>query len=256
MKPTFRIDCSPESALAYGQGFAAVAVDVIRATTTAVTAASLGWKCYPVGSLEGALRLASELRDPLLAGELHGEKPDGFHINNSPVELAEIQHASRPLVLLSSAGTKLIVNAAACDVVYLACFRNAACTADQMIQEAYPKIALLGAGTRGEFREEDQIACAWIAARLQQAGYVAENAATAEIMNRWRDAPATDCLQSRSVDYLKRTNQMKDLQFILDRINDLQECFTIKVPGPVTRRGGELQVTNDLSHLGLPLAMG
>jgi len=233
MNRTFRIDCFPESALACRQGFAIVAIDVIRATTMAVTAASLGWECYPVGSLDAAQRMAGRFRNPLLAGEINGQMPLGFHMNNSPAELAGIRDCSRPLILLSSSGTKLIANGLGCDVLYLACFRNAASTAERLIREGYSKVALLGAGSRGEFREEDQIGCAWIAALLEQAGYVPESAASAEIVNRWRNAAATECLGSKSVDYLRRTDQMKDLWFILDRINDLDEPFTVDARGSV-----------------------
>jgi 2-phosphosulfolactate phosphatase len=103
-----------------------------------------------------------------------------------------------------------------------------------MIQERYSKLALLGAGSRGEFREEDQMGCAWIAASLERAGYVPEDAASAQIVNRWGDAPASACLISKSVDYLRRTNQIEDLRFILDRVNDLQEPFSVDAHGPVT----------------------
>jgi 2-phosphosulfolactate phosphatase len=178
--------------------------------------------------------MARQFRNPLLAGEVNGLKPRGFHMNNSPAELAGIDDVSRPLILLSSSGTRLIANALGCDTLYLACLRNAAATAERMIQERYSKLALLGAGSRGEFREEDQMGCAWIAASLERAGYVPEDAASAQIVNRWGDAPASACLISKSVDYLRRTNQIEDLRFILDRVNDLQEPFSVDAHGPVT----------------------
>lgn len=225
---TFSIDCFPESALRYKDGFAVVAIDVIRATTTAVTAAALGLRCYPAGSLEDALRVAARLDHPLLAGEINGLKPAKFDMNNSPAALLEVNDKARPLVLLSSSGTRLMLNAAACDAAYLACFRNSSATADRLISENYPRIALLGAGTRGQFREEDQIGCAWIGARLIRAGYRPENEATAQVLNRWANAKATDCLVSGSVDYLRRSNQEDDLRFILGRIDDLHDTFIIR----------------------------
>jgi len=233
MRRTFRIACSPKGASSCRDGFAVVAIDVIRATTTAVTAASLGRECYPVGSLEAAGQMARQWDNPLLAGEINGYKPPGFHMNNSPAELAGIGDISRPLILLSSSGTPLIANALGCDVLYLACFRNAAATADRLVGEGYPKIALLGAGSRGEFREEDQIGCAWIAASLARKGYVPEDTASAGILDRWGDAPAAACLVSKSVDYLKSTQQIEDLLFILDRVNDLRETFTVDASGRV-----------------------
>ena len=228
MHNTFRIDCFPESALRCQDGFAVVAIDVIRATTTAVTASTLGLRCYPVGSLEDALRVAARLDHPLLAGEINGVKPAQFHMNNSPAALLELSDKTRPLVLLSSSGTRLMLNAAACDVAYLACFRNSSATADRLIKENYSRIALLGAGTRGEFREEDQIGCAWIGARLMRAGYRPENEATARVLSRWTSAKATDCLVSGSVNYLRRSNQEDDLRFILERIDDLYDAFILR----------------------------
>ena len=41
------IDYLPESARRYRSGWAIVAVDVIRATTTAITAAATGRRCFP-----------------------------------------------------------------------------------------------------------------------------------------------------------------------------------------------------------------
>ena len=92
----------------------------------------------------------------------------------------------------------------------------------------HARIALIGAGSKGEFREEDQICCAWIAAGLMTRGYPAANTRTAEIVNRWRDAPPRACLCSRSVDFLKRTGQLCDLDFILAHIDDLHEVFEVR----------------------------
>jgi 2-phosphosulfolactate phosphatase len=227
MRKTFRIDCFPESALRCTDGFAVVAIDVIRATTTAVTAAALGRRCYPVRSLEDGWRVANRLSHPLLAGEVNGIRPAQFDLNNSPAALFELGDGSRPMVLLSSAGTRLMVNAVACNIAYVACFRNALATADKLISENYSRVALLGAGTRNEFREEDQIGCAWIGAQLVRAGYEPENHETGRVLKRWADAKPADCLVSKSVEYLRRSNQMKDLHFILEHINDLDDALVL-----------------------------
>ena len=51
---------------------------------------------------------------------------------------------------------------------------------------------------------------------------------TTEIVSRWRDAPPSACLCSRSVDFLRRTSQLKDLDFILAHIDDLREVFEVR----------------------------
>src|SRR4051794_12108917 len=102
------IDCFPESAARYRNGHAVVVIDVVRATTTAITAVALGRRCLPVTSLDAAHTLAGRLADPLLVGEVDGIMPKGFDINNSPAALAKRTDLHRPAVLLSSSGTKLL----------------------------------------------------------------------------------------------------------------------------------------------------
>jgi len=227
MDGTVVIDSFPGSLAQYRQGYAIVVIDVIRATTTAITAVAMGRQCFPVSSLEGALLLRAKLKDALLAGELGGEMPDGFDMNNSPAELVLRTDLSRPMILLSSTGTKLICDAAKCDVAYLACFRNCASVA-KFLAGRYPKVAIVGAGSRGEFREEDQMCCAWIAEGLMDAGYAPQNDRTVEIVERWSGASPDAFVGGKSVEYLKRSDQLKDLQFILTHINDLNEAFLVQ----------------------------
>jgi 2-phosphosulfolactate phosphatase len=227
MRKTVVIDCLPESVRRYRAGWAIVAVDVIRATTTAITAAATGRRCFPAPTIEAALALAQEFKDPVLAGESSGTMPAGFELDNSPAQLISRTDTDRPLVLVSSSGTKVIHEAAGCEATYLSCFRNYSVLA-AYLSERHPRVAIIGAGSKGEFREEDQICCAWIAAGLMGNGYVAENPRTASIVSRWRDAPPTACLCSHSIDFLKRTGRLSDLDFILGHIDDLRAVFTVQ----------------------------
>ena len=108
-----------------------------------------------------------------------------------------------------------------------ACFRNFSATARQLVNDGTPRIALLGAGSRGDFREEDQICCAWMGAQLREFGYTPENQATVDVVSRWGRAKASDCLVSRSVQYLQTSGQLKDLHFILGTVDDLDETFLL-----------------------------
>src|SRR6266567_5386019 len=112
MRKTVVIDCFPESVPGYRDGFVIVAVDIIRATSTAVTGVALGRRCFPVPSLEVAVPLAARLPNPLLVGELGGSMPYGFDLNNSPADLESRTDTHRPMLLLSTSGTKLICGAA------------------------------------------------------------------------------------------------------------------------------------------------
>lgn len=220
------IDCFPASVSKYAGTHAIVAVDVIRATTSAITAVLAGRRCLPVATLAEAHLLKQALGNCVLAGELGGDVPEGFDLNNSPVQLAQPDPQIRPLVLLSTSGTQLMCSGAASGPTYIACFRNYSAVAEALIGR-HSRIAVIGAGSRNEFREEDQMCCAWIAEALIEAGYQAENRATMDVVRRWSGAPPEACVDGNSAKYLRRTGQLHDLEFVLDHINDVDRSFVI-----------------------------
>ena len=220
------IDCFPERARDYWEGHAIVAIDVIRATTTAITAVDRGRRCFPVPSLEVAVPLAARLDRPLLVGELGGSVPYGFDLNNSPAELARRDDLDRPMILLSTSGTRLLWEARGALRVYAASLRNWSAQVERLVA-AGQSVAVLGAGTRGEFREEDQLCCAWIAHGLLERGFAAASGATEALVERWHDAPADAFLESKSVEYLRETGQEDDLEFVLSHVDDLDATFVL-----------------------------
>lgn len=226
MLRTVIIDCLPESADRYLDGHALVVVDVIRATTTAMTAVANGRRCFPVPSLEAALPIAARLDQPLLVGELGGNMPYGFDITNSPAEIAMRTDVWRSMILLSSSGTQLMARAVHGDCAYIGSLRNISAMVRHLATR-HDQVAVLGAGTRGEFRDEDQACCAWIAEGLMKQGYVPEDANTAEIVERWSGKPFDAWQDSRSVEYLRRTSQLRDLDFILEHVDDLDTVFML-----------------------------
>ena len=214
----------PESSRTYAHGYAVVAIDVIRATTSAVTVVANGGRCFPVPSVETAHRLATRLLNPLLVGEIGGEIPPRFHMNNSPAQLARLPDVTRPVILLSSSGTRLLHETRNCDATYLACLRNWSHTARYLARH-HGCVALIGAGTRGQPREEDQLCCAWIAGALLAAGFAAGNNRTEAVVKDWVARGSEAILKSKSVQYLKNTGQLQDLDFILSHIDDIPKAF-------------------------------
>lgn len=216
------IDFLADSAARYRDDHAIVAVDVIRATTTAVTALSLGFRCFPVPSLEHAVPLAGRLDGPLLVGELGGNTPYGFDLTNSPAQVTQVTELQRPIILLSSSGTSLVFESRSAEAAYVACLRNYRAVA-RHVAARHQRVAVLGAGTRGEFREEDQLCCAWIAELLVDGGFAAANEETTALIDRWRGQPVERIVESRSVAYLRDSGQLADLDFILAHVDDLDE---------------------------------
>jgi len=220
MKRSVSISCFVDGLKHYADDLALVAIDVIRATTTAATAIAAGRRCYPVSSVAAARALSVQVSDALLVGEVAGEMPDGFDLTNSPAQLAARADGRRPVILLSSSGTQLMETIRERKDAYSASFRNYNATIDHLAEHP-SDVVLIGAGTRGEFREEDQMCCAWIAEGLIEYGFSAKDETTRSLVERWRGLPRDAFMMSRSVDYLRRTDQLADLEFILDHFDDL-----------------------------------
>jgi 2-phosphosulfolactate phosphatase len=223
------IDCFPASAARYVDDHAIVAIDVIRATTMAVTAVAAGRRCLVAADLEDAFAIRDRIfRNAVLAGELAGDMPPGFDMNNSPAELAWRDDVQRPLVMLSSSGTQLMLEASrSAHGAFIACFRNFAATARHLAGRG-GRVAVIGAGSRNEFREEDQMCCAWVAALLVEAGYRPQDEKTVNIIESWRGAPATACETGNSVAYLRRSGQLDDFGFVTEHVDDLDMVCPIE----------------------------
>jgi len=216
---SFVIDSLPESAGQYRQSHALVVVDVFRATTVVVTALSCGHRVYPVATLDEAMLVAGHLPNVVFAGEQDGVKPGGFDLNNSPVGVEAIE-GSRSIVLLTSAGTKLLAAARGASAIYVACLRNLTATTELLVA-SHTRVALIGAGTRGMPRPEDQLVCAWIGDRLQSLGWTAENERTVEEVERYRGASVQLLRSSPSARYLEESDQVGDLEFVLSHVDDV-----------------------------------
>lgn len=222
------IDYLPSSATRYVDRYAIVAIDVIRATTMAVTAVASGRRCIVAADLADALAIRDRIGDAVLAGEIRGERPDVFELNNSPADLAQRSDVERPLVMLSTSGTQLMLEAGkSAHGAYVASLRNLRAVARHVIG-ARRRVAVIGAGSRNEFREEDQLGCARLAEILVGAGYRAENRQTTELIERWRGVGPTACETGRSVDYLRRSGQLRDFDFIVGHIDDLDLVCVIE----------------------------
>ena len=230
------VDCYAGNLATYDEDSAIVAVDVIRATTTAVTAVAAGRRCFPVHSFEAALQRGGEIPQSLLAGEEGGDTPREFDMANSPAEMDARRHdLERPVILLSSSGTKLLCAASRRHgFVYAACLRNLDATVEWLAAH-HSKVAIVGAGTRGEFREEDQLASGWMAAALIARGFEPRGMAAA-MTARWQNAPVEAFLVSKSAAYLQRSGQTADLEFVLSHVRDLDIVCALDQ--------GEVVVTN------------
>lgn len=222
------IDCLTTSSKSYGKNEAAVVIDVIRSTTVAASILETGRRCFFAPDVEGAFQIAKQLDNPLLMGEIGGYMPYGFDIRNSPLEIQNRKDLARVVVLVSSSGIPLLSSLKACGSTFVACLRNWVATANQLAPR-YNHVDVLAAPTRGEFREEDKLCCAWIAAHLISQGYECADQKTEQLVDEWKNQPVDVCGTGNSAKYLRETGQESDLEFILNHVNDFNH--TLKATG-------------------------
>lgn len=155
-------------------GTAAVVIDVLRATTTAVTALAHGASSVVARTdVEEAFAARAELEgrgeNPLLGGERGGFKVPGFDLGNSPREYEGGVVRGRPLVLCTSNGTAALERCRPAARLYAASFLNAEATAAAVTRHVDP-VTLCCAGKEGAPALED-VCCAGRVATLLVATY-------------------------------------------------------------------------------------
>lgn len=219
MKRSFVVDNLPVAVSRYRHTHVLVVADVFRATTTLLTALAAGREVYVARSVDEAHQLAAAVPDALLLGEQAGDQPQGFDMNNSP-SLLEGMDDRRPVVVLSSSGTPLLVEAALAPAAYALCLRNLTATAEHLVELDGP-FALIGAGTRGAPRAEDQMACARLGRKLMDLGCTPADENAAREVESWSGQPLGALRDGPSAGYLRRSQQEVDIDFVLSHLDDL-----------------------------------
>lgn len=135
----------------------AVVIDVIRATTTIVTAFQAGARVVvPVSDPEEARGVQTRFDDAILAGERGGRRIPGFTLGNSPREFTKDAVAGKDIILSTSNGTKTLRAVGEARRVAIAAFLNRAAVARWLA--ARPEDSLIVcSGYEGAFSLEDAV---------------------------------------------------------------------------------------------------
>jgi 2-phosphosulfolactate phosphatase len=144
-------------------GGIAVVIDVLRASTTIVTALAHGAAgVRPVLTIAEARALAAgggPVSDLLLGGERGGLRIDGFDLGNSPLEYAPARVAGRRIVITTTNGTAALDASRAAAEVLIGAIVNRSAVAARARALAFghgvADIHLVCAGTDGQVTEED-----------------------------------------------------------------------------------------------------
>ncbi len=144
-------------------GRGVVVIDVLRATTTIVTALANGAKAViPAASSEEAVRLASNLEKDgvVLAGERRSLKIEGFALGNSPREMTAAAVAGKTIVLATTNGTPALVATQGGDPVLVGAASNIKALAERAraILDQRGNLVIVCGGRDKQFALEDAYA--------------------------------------------------------------------------------------------------
>ncbi|PID60427.1 MAG: 2-phosphosulfolactate phosphatase [Ignavibacteriae bacterium] len=132
-----------------------VVIDVLRATSTIVTALNNGAEeIIPVNSIEFAMKVSST-GHTLLGGERNAQKIDGFVLGNSPLEYVEDIIKGKSIILFTTNGSKAIIKAKFASKLYLSSFLNNHAVAKKISKE--DEVVILCSGNNGQFSFEDSV---------------------------------------------------------------------------------------------------
>src|SRR5262245_37567903 len=165
---------APPGSLAGGL---AVAIDVLRASTTIVHALAAGCtEVRPCLEVDEARALADGMHagKVILGGERDGVSLPGFDLGNSPREYTAQSCKDRSVVLTTTNGTRALARAAEADRTLIAAFVNYSAVCEQVKADPRP-LHFICAGTDGEVSLEDTLLAGAIVDYLSEEIEVALN---------------------------------------------------------------------------------
>jgi len=150
-------------------GASALVIDVLRASTTMITALANGCAAIvPVAELDEAHRRAAAIPGALRGGERHGEAPPGFDLGNSPLEFTSERVRGRTLVFTTSNGTRALLAARPAAAVAIAAFVNLGAAAGWAVAQGRD-VVVVCAGELGRRSLEDEVCAGALVTRLMAA---------------------------------------------------------------------------------------
>ena len=140
-----------------------VVLDVLRATSTMVTALANGAKeIVPVAEISEALAAREQLTDALLAGERSGVRigPEltggrGFDLGNSPREFTPQAVAGKTIVITTTNGTRALRACRSAQLVLAGSFLNLTATTEAVRRLNAPELLVVCSGTYEQASYED-----------------------------------------------------------------------------------------------------
>jgi 2-phosphosulfolactate phosphatase len=150
-------------------GKTTIVIDVLRATSTIVTAISNGAKeIVPVATIEFAVKVSGGMfgGQTLLGGERNTKKIEGFALGNSPLEYSKDVVDGKSIVFYTTNGTKAIAKARYSDNLILCSFLNISAVANHLIK-LNNDIEIVCAGRNNYFSIEDSVCAGMLVTKIK-----------------------------------------------------------------------------------------
>jgi 2-phosphosulfolactate phosphatase len=153
-------------------GATAVVIDVLRASTTIVHALEAGaTEVIPCLEVDDARRVAAEAGDAaevVLGGERQAVRIEGFDVGNSPSEYTPYSVGGRRVAITTTNGTRAILAARPAERVLIGAFVNVSAVCHELLHAE--RIALICAGTAGQYSRDDVLFAGLVVDWLQRRG--------------------------------------------------------------------------------------
>jgi 2-phosphosulfolactate phosphatase len=154
----------------YFSGKTSVVIDVLRATTTIVTALNNGAReIIPVNSIEFAMKVSGDAfgGQTLLGGERNTKKIEGFNLGNSPREYTREVIGGKSVILFTTNGSKAIVKAKYSELLLICSFINVLAVASYLVK-LDKDIEILCSGRNNNFSLEDTVCAGKLIAEIRK----------------------------------------------------------------------------------------
>ena len=214
---TLDICFSPELLPLYDlRGRVAVVVDVLRATSSIVTALAQGvTHLIPVSELDECRALSTQ--GYLTAAERDGRQAEGVDLGNSPFGYLDgaVAVRGRAVAITTTNGTRALQLSQAADAVIVGAFLNLAAVAE-FLREQDKDVVVVCAGWKGKFCLEDTLYGGALATRLARYFNTSSSDATLAALDLWQAAEpdvAAYLLKSAHVRRLNSLEAHKDMEF-------------------------------------------
>jgi len=229
-----RIDVAPTADAVVAAdlgGVTALIIDVLRASTTIITALANGCDAIvPVADPAEARRraLATQNGGALVAGERQGEPIPGFDLSNSPVEFQSPHVRGKTVFFTTSNGTRALLAARAAEAIGITALVNVTAAA-AWAAGAGRDVAIVCAGSHGKHSLED-----WTCGGLAVERILAAMP-TAVLTDAARDALETGRRYAADVGRLKQDAPWARRLIAAGRAADVDVCLRLDTTKLVPR---------------------